>query len=32
MGDTEAVVLKVYNHIKDEKENVEEVVNSAMNL
>lgn len=32
MGDTEAVVLKIYNHIKDEKENVEEVVNSAMAL
>lgn len=30
MGDTEAMVLKVYNHIKDEKENVEEVVADAV--
>lgn len=32
MGDTEAVVIKIYNHIKDEKENTEEVINEAMIL
>ena len=32
MGDTEAVVLKVYNHIILEKEDAEAAVNDAMNL
>lgn len=32
MGDTEAVVLKIYNHIKDEKEDAAGVVNDAMAL
>ena len=32
MGDTEAVVLKVYNHVQEEKENVEKVVNDAIAL
>lgn len=30
MGDTEMMVLKVYNHVKEEKENVEKVVNDAV--
>ena len=32
MGDSEAVILKVYNHVKEEKENVEKVVNDAVAL
>lgn len=32
MGDTEAVVLRTYNHIMEEKENVESVVNGAIAL
>lgn len=32
MGDTEAVVLKTYNHIMEEKEDVETVVNNAIAL
>lgn len=32
MGDSEAVILKVYNHVKEEKENVEKVVNEAISL
>ncbi len=32
MGDTEAVVLKVYNHMILEKENAESAVNDAMNF
>lgn len=32
MGDTEAVVLRTYNHIMEEKENVESVVNDAIAL
>ena len=32
MGDTEAVVLKVYNHVQEERENVEKVVNDAIAL
>lgn len=32
MGDTEAVVLKVYNHIILEKEDAESAVNKAMNF
>ena len=30
MGDTEKVVIDVYNHIIDEKEDVSEVVESAL--
>lgn len=32
MGDTEIVVLNVYNHVQEERENVEKVVNSAIAL
>lgn len=32
MGDTEAVVINVYNHVMEEKENVEKVVNDAIAL
>lgn len=32
MGDTEAVVLNVYNHVMEERENVEKVVNDAIAL
>ena len=32
MGDTEAMVLKVYNHMILEKEDAEGAVNDAMNL
>lgn len=32
MGDTEAVVLNVYNHVQEERENVEKVVNEAIAL
>lgn len=32
MGDTEEVVLKVYNHVQEERENVEKVVNQAIAL
>jgi len=32
MGDTETVVLNVYNHVQEERENVEKVVNSAIAL
>lgn len=32
IGDTEAVVLKVYNHMILEKENAESAVNDAMNF
>lgn len=32
MGDTEAMVLNVYSHIREEKENAEEVVNEAFAL
>lgn len=30
MGDSEMVVLKVYNHVKEERENVEKVINNAV--
>lgn len=30
IGDTESMVLRVYNHIKEERENVEEVVTDAV--
>lgn len=32
LGDTEAMVINVYNHIKEEKEDVEEVVKTAIAL
>lgn len=32
MGDTETVVLNVYNHVQEERENVEMVVNDAIAL
>lgn len=32
MGDTEAVAINVYNHVMEEKENVEKVVNEAIAL
>lgn len=32
MGDTETVVLNVYNHVQEERENVEKVVNDAIAL
>jgi len=32
MGDTDAVVLNIYNHIKDEKEDAAAVINDAMAL
>lgn len=32
MGDTEEVVLKVYNHVMEERENVEKVINEVIAL
>ncbi len=32
MGDTEAVVLNVYNHLMMEKEDYENAVNAAVNM
>ncbi len=32
LGDTEKMVLEVYNHVLGEKENVQEVVSNAMAL
>lgn len=32
MGDTEAMVLNVYSHIREEKENAEEVIKTALAL
>lgn len=32
MGDTEAMVLNVYSHIREEKENAEDVVKTALSL
>lgn len=29
-GDTEAVVIKIYDHIQTEKENAEEVISEAL--